>query len=188
MVRYSDTSFFGNLEESPIIYEWNPANITEPDRFMQLLGQTMNSLVDLAADAPKKFATKEVSFTNFDQFSSCHTATSAIASITASSSPPPGSVTRPDHGNNDQISPLTIVAIVVPIAVVLFLVGCIFLKRKTRKKYDAVQEQNGNMHEITTVESLQFDLATIEAATNRFSVNNKLGGGGFGEVYKVTVI
>ncbi|KOM56438.1 hypothetical protein LR48_Vigan10g233000 [Vigna angularis] len=33
-------------------------------------------------------------------------------------------------------------------------------------------------------DSLQFDLATIEAATNRFSDENKIGKGGFGVVYK----
>lgn len=38
---------------------------------------------------------------------------------------------------------------------------------------------------ITTAESLQFDFGTIESATNRFSDDNKLGQGGFGEVYKV---
>jgi hypothetical protein len=36
------------------------------------------------------------------------------------------------------------------------------------------------------VESLQFDLSSIEAATNNFSPDNKLGEGGFGEVYKVS--
>ncbi len=41
--------------------------------------------------------------------------------------------------------------------------------------------------ESTTIESLQFDLATIQAATNKFSDDNKLGGGGSGEVYKVLV-
>ncbi|KAL5579026.1 hypothetical protein UlMin_011468 [Ulmus minor] len=41
--------------------------------------------------------------------------------------------------------------------------------------------------DISTIESLQFDLATIEAATNKFSVDNKLGEGGFGEVYKGTL-
>jgi len=37
-------------------------------------------------------------------------------------------------------------------------------------------------------DSLQFDLATIEAATNNFLEDNKLGTGGFGEVYKVRLI
>jgi len=39
--------------------------------------------------------------------------------------------------------------------------------------------------DLTDVESLQFDLATIEAATNGFSDENKIGQGGFGVVYKV---
>ncbi|GAY35558.1 hypothetical protein CUMW_283210, partial [Citrus unshiu] len=38
--------------------------------------------------------------------------------------------------------------------------------------------------DITTLESLQFDFETIEDATNKFSTDNKLGEGGFGEVYK----
>ena len=41
-------------------------------------------------------------------------------------------------------------------------------------------------NDITTVESLQYDLTTIQAATNNFSSENKLGEGGFGDVYKVT--
>jgi hypothetical protein len=44
-------------------------------------------------------------------------------------------------------------------------------------------------NDMTTVESLQFDFATIEAATNKFSdEHNKLGQGGFGVVYKVSLI
>nr|KYP75087.1 Cysteine-rich receptor-like protein kinase 25 [Cajanus cajan] len=38
--------------------------------------------------------------------------------------------------------------------------------------------------ESTIVEGLQYDLTTIKAATNNFSHENKIGKGGFGEVYK----
>jgi len=39
--------------------------------------------------------------------------------------------------------------------------------------------------EIISVESLQFNFATIRVATENFSDANKLGQGGFGAVYKV---
>ena len=41
------------------------------------------------------------------------------------------------------------------------------------------------MDQITNAESLQFDFGTIRAATDNFSDANKLGRGGFGEVYRV---
>ena len=44
------------------------------------------------------------------------------------------------------------------------------------------------LEEITTAESLQFDFRTIRAATDNFSLNNKLGEGGFGGVYKVLML
>ena len=43
------------------------------------------------------------------------------------------------------------------------------------------------VNDMTNVgEALQFDFRTIEEATSNFSIDNKLGEGGFGEVYKVT--
>ncbi|XP_052729513.1 cysteine-rich receptor-like protein kinase 10 [Vigna angularis] len=42
--------------------------------------------------------------------------------------------------------------------------------------------------ESFTVESLQFKLAIIEVATNNFADDNKIGEGGFGEVYKGILI
>ncbi|KAJ4703237.1 Cysteine rich receptor like kinase [Melia azedarach] len=97
--------------------------------------------------------------------------------------PPPGSVTEPK--GKIGISSSTIIEIVTPISVlaVLFVTVFCFLRRRAKKKYNAVPEGNAD-NEITTLESLQFDLGTIELATNRFSTDNKLGEGGFGEVYK----
>ncbi|GMY37006.1 cysteine-rich receptor-like protein kinase 10 [Fagus crenata] len=84
-------------------------------------------------------------------------------------------------------SSLIIIAIAVPISVsmVLLAVGLCFLRRRTSKKYNTLLEENARM-EIPTVESLQFDLGTIEAATNKFSDDNKIGKGGSGTVYKGT--
>jgi hypothetical protein len=39
--------------------------------------------------------------------------------------------------------------------------------------------------DFTDIECLQFDFTSIEAATNCFSEENKIGQGGFGVVYKV---
>ncbi|KDO39525.1 hypothetical protein CISIN_1g007490mg [Citrus sinensis] len=99
------------------------------------------------------------------------------------SPPPPASVTRLQ--GKSGLSSSTIIAIVAPIVViaVLFIAGLCFLRRRAEKKYNAVLEQNAD-NDITTLESLQFDFKTIEVATNKFSSDNKLGRGGFGEVYK----
>ncbi|KAJ4703230.1 Receptor-like kinase [Melia azedarach] len=86
------------------------------------------------------------------------------------------------------ISSTTVITVVAPIAVcaVLIIAGFCLLKRGAKKKYNAVPEENAD-NDITTLESLQFDLGTIEVATDRFSTDNKLGEGGFGEVYKAVL-
>lgn len=40
-------------------------------------------------------------------------------------------------------------------------------------------------HETATLEPLHFNLTETELATNNFSNEDKIGKGGFGEVYKV---
>ncbi|KAM4101940.1 hypothetical protein ACB094_05G184300 [Castanea mollissima] len=111
--------------------------------------------------------------------------------------PPPDSVSGPK--GKGKISPVVIIAIVVTIAasVVLVILAYCFLSRRARKKSDAINEESSkqsdgllNYHAASeipadfAVESLQFDFVTIEAATNKFSDDNKIGEGGFGKVYK----
>ncbi|XP_028767766.1 cysteine-rich receptor-like protein kinase 10 [Neltuma alba] len=86
------------------------------------------------------------------------------------------------------ISSGTIVAIVVPtsVAVLIFMVGICCLGKRTMKKYDSVAEGK-SAFDIGNLDSLQYDFSTIEAATNKFSVVNKIGQGAFGGVYKGTL-
>ncbi|XP_072082570.1 cysteine-rich receptor-like protein kinase 10 isoform X4 [Arachis hypogaea] len=78
-----------------------------------------------------------------------------------------------------------IIASTVPIVafLMLYFFGYHFRRINALRRYKAILKENfGN--ESTTLESLQFDLVTIEEATNNFSCSNLIGKGGFGEVYK----
>ncbi|KAM1417830.1 hypothetical protein PS1_021545 [Malus domestica] len=102
---------------------------------------------------------------------------------------PPPPLPPPTKGKS-KIPTRTIVAIVVPISVsvLLFVVGYCCITRRARKKYNqAAADEPSGENDITTVESLQFDFATIQAATSNFSDDHKLGEGGFGQVYKGTL-
>lgn len=95
------------------------------------------------------------------------------------------------NGGGGKISTRTIVAIVVPIGVVIFIIiiiilvlrrsasAVIFWRTKPYQKFDLYHSG------ISNVRSLQFDFKVIEDATDKFS--NKLGQGGFGEVFKGTL-
>ncbi|XP_010529585.1 PREDICTED: putative cysteine-rich receptor-like protein kinase 35 isoform X1 [Tarenaya hassleriana] len=81
------------------------------------------------------------------------------------------------------ISKGTIAGIIVSALVVVFvLLGLGYVVCCREKSYTEADLQNGD--DITSRHSLQFDFKTIEAATDRFSESNKIGQGGFGEVYK----
>ncbi|CAH1424326.1 unnamed protein product [Lactuca virosa] len=80
----------------------------------------------------------------------------------------------------NNISINIVAGIVAPIGVLCVIV-CMYLvfMRKKRRALTLTDDS-----EIITEESLQFELRTIEAATNNFSKHNKIGEGGFGGVYK----
>ncbi|KAL5579028.1 hypothetical protein UlMin_011470 [Ulmus minor] len=213
-LRYSNRSFFGNVDTNPNRILFNTANITEKSAAAEAAK---------SGSGQKKYATKEVNFSSFQTlynlvqcspdlstldcnrclqmaipnlpfgklggrviFPSCNVRYELYPFYTENSTvvpPPSGSV--PTTKGKSKISSLTIVAIVVPIAVslVLFVMGYCLITRRAKKKYNVVEQPNDAGNDITTVE-LQFDLATIEAATNNFATDCKLGEGGFGAVYK----
>ncbi|CAL5408446.1 unnamed protein product [Camellia sinensis] len=102
---------------------------------------------------------------------------------------PESAANRTDNGaasgGKGGISSQVLIAIIVPtgVSVLLFVVCLFFRSRKTKKKYGSIAEDNVGS-EITTEQSLQYDLGTIQSATNNFSDQNKIGQGGFGHVYK----
>ncbi|PHT49652.1 Cysteine-rich receptor-like protein kinase 25 [Capsicum baccatum] len=98
--------------------------------------------------------------------------------------PPPPSISNSasSDGGKGGIASGVIVAIVVPIvvSVLLFIFGFCWLRRRTSRELNVAKDAD----EISTVESLQYHLNTIRAATSNFSSENKIGEGGFGVVYK----
>ncbi|KAI7999956.1 Cysteine-rich receptor-like protein kinase 25 [Camellia lanceoleosa] len=92
-------------------------------------------------------------------------------------------------GKGGISSSQVLIAIVVPVgaSVLLFFICFCFLRRKAKTKYHSTKEDSA-ANEITTVESLQYDFGTIQAATDNFSDDNKIGEGGFGHVYKGKLI
>ncbi|XP_058774139.1 cysteine-rich receptor-like protein kinase 10, partial [Vicia villosa] len=102
----------------------------------------------------------------------------------SSSLPPPSS------GKNKSGSKSRMVLIVVIVigSTILLCLGCYFLIRRSAwKKYKTLMRENFG-DESAALQSLQYSLATVEAATKKFSSENKIGRGGFGEVYKGILI
>ncbi|XP_043688757.1 cysteine-rich receptor-like protein kinase 10 isoform X3 [Telopea speciosissima] len=64
-LRYSDQLFFFSINDSFTVMMLNPQNIFDPTRFNQLLANTMNETVIEAASDSNRFATKEATFTQF---------------------------------------------------------------------------------------------------------------------------
>ncbi|XP_029127829.1 putative receptor-like protein kinase At4g00960 isoform X2 [Cajanus cajan] len=88
-----------------------------------------------------------------------------------------------EKDNSLRITITVVVTIFLVLLVVLLIVISRYFGRKQARK-NLLPDEDEHDEEIQMVESLQFDLDTIQVATNNFSDSNKLGEGGFGTVYQ----
>ncbi|XP_059661379.1 cysteine-rich receptor-like protein kinase 10 isoform X3 [Cornus florida] len=245
LLRYSHRNIFSSMDTSIAFILINTQNVTEPVRFRQVLGNTMDELVTRAVSAGgsgKKFAGTVSNYSSFQKlyglvqctpdlssdvcntclrdaiarlpsccdiklgarvlFPSCNIRYEFYPFFNLTASTPPASAPVPapvlplsppappvsTSKGNGVISTAVIIAIVVPVivAVLLFSIGFWCIVRKAKKKNNTIKEESA-ADDITTVQSLSYDFATVEAATNNFSPANKIGEGGFGTVYKGTL-
>ncbi|XP_048573024.1 cysteine-rich receptor-like protein kinase 44 [Triticum urartu] len=96
--------------------------------------------------------------------------------------PPPAAPTpgSPDETRRNTRLQHVILAVAISVGTLFVLVVVLACVRRQRKRIKADKEQQDNAGEGLNYISLQ----VLRVATSNFSINNKLGEGGFGEVFK----
>ncbi|KAK9714894.1 hypothetical protein RND81_06G128600 [Saponaria officinalis] len=232
MVRYSDISFFREMDQIPRFYQVNTQNVTGNEtRLVQILGNMMNNLIYGAANGgpDKKYATDIIGYTSLQtlyglaqctpdlsiidcclcltigigllpinlggrtMLASCNVRYEVYPffnradNLTLLSSPPPTFETSNSNAHNNSVkkSIKVIIAIIVPVvaASAIFLALCVcFINKKVKNRDTVVTQTDGE--DFKDVECLQYNITTLQNATNSFSNENKLGEGGFGSIYQ----
>ncbi|KAG5541640.1 hypothetical protein RHGRI_021468 [Rhododendron griersonianum] len=101
--------------------------------------------------------------------------------VTFAPPPPSTNLTRNEDNKSRTLQPTIIIVVAVSIFLVVTVLVCALLHLRKRKGRSTVKL----LVESGTNEDLPlFDFNTIVAATDNFSLENKLGQGGFGPVYK----
>ncbi|KAF2583911.1 hypothetical protein F2Q70_00034931 [Brassica cretica] len=213
MLRYSDRNILldSSLDNGIILY--NTQNVTSNQTgFRNLVLSTINQAATVASSSPRRFATGKANLTAFQTLYGLVQCTPDLTSqeclrclnqivnqlpmdkiggrlIVPSSPPPPPpqpiSTPSPEPGEGGNSS-VIVIAVIVPITVTFLLLVAVFIFLAKRKTTAYETEPLADGDDITTAGSLQFDFKAIEAATDKFSESNKLGQGGFGQVYKGT--
>ncbi|KAK2663214.1 hypothetical protein Ddye_001788 [Dipteronia dyeriana] len=99
-------------------------------------------------------------------------------------------------GHNKQSYPLVFIILPIIAAVIILLLCLMIYLRWMKKLKLKVQESRSQVNNIASAAGdfnanaptlVLYSFACIEAATDRFSIENKLGEGGFGPVYKAVL-
>ncbi|KAK2644377.1 hypothetical protein Ddye_019572 [Dipteronia dyeriana] len=193
VLRYSDSYIFSTAVRNPGIVSRNDAYVTvDLSRFDELVLGLMNEAASSGREGSQKVSDLKGKFHNLSTTSgrlggsallpSCNCRYESYLfykeNLTTTMQPPPLAptpVTRPKGKSHFSLSVVIGTVAPITVSVVLFIAGYCFMIRRARKKYNTIPEE---------IEALQFGFGTIQETTNGFSNNNKLGQGGFGEVYK----
>ncbi|XP_030964904.1 putative receptor-like protein kinase At4g00960 [Quercus lobata] len=177
MLRYSDFNFFGVSQTQPQVFLWNSQNETSPEEpnfdatslMFDLVGKALET--DMLYKSGEGFSVLKgandpgyglVQCTKDINITGCRNCLYDLMGIIAN-------CCRTRKG-------FTIFA---PSCNLRFEIFSFF---ETARALPS--PPSGNVAQMTSVESLQFDFGTIRAATDNFSDANKLGRGGFGEVHR----
>ncbi|TVT97330.1 hypothetical protein EJB05_36172, partial [Eragrostis curvula] len=90
-------------------------------------------------------------------------------------------------GSTRTVRTAILVSVPVAVTVLVLLFVAIYICNRKRHKHLSFSHVASNGHEseeIVSLESLQYDLSTLRAATDNFSEQNRLGQDAFGLVYK----
>ncbi|XP_074272080.1 cysteine-rich receptor-like protein kinase 10 [Silene latifolia] len=219
MVRYSNVSFYGKMEQDPLFRLMNKQNVTgNMTTFQQILGNLMNNLTVQAVNGGpnKKYSTGKIDYTSLQTLyglvqctpdlstSQCDECLKIAIGLLVVSlgarTMQPSCYARYEiypffNGADNLILPSStppgrtgsIIAIVVPIttAFVAFLAIFWMCFNNNVKKRDVVALET---NDFSDVESLQYSFTILQHATNDFSDEHKLGEGGFGSIYKGTLL
>ncbi|KAH9603818.1 hypothetical protein KSS87_013337 [Heliosperma pusillum] len=169
-------------------------NITgNSTRFMEILRNMMNNVIAVRAaqgGSLKKFATDFANYTTFQTIYGLGQCTPDLSSSDCNLCLTSSIEKFQESLGGRVIVPswkvLAAIIVVVLLFLAAFVVVCICIRKKKARKVNVVTNP-AIADQDFTVESLQYDIATLVNATDNFFHKNELGRGGFGVVYKGTL-
>ncbi|RDY07265.1 Cysteine-rich receptor-like protein kinase 25, partial [Mucuna pruriens] len=191
MVRYSNVAFFSTVDTSTQWFYMNIADVSDNSTlsFMNFMSESMEKTAREAANSGNRFSTKEA---NLSKIQTLY----CLAQCTQDLSPQ-NCKTCLDRAIGNLSS-----CCYAKQGARMWFPSCIvwyelypFYRVTDQPPQGLVPETTTTTpppspvgQETSTIKPLQFNLAIIGAATNNFSQENKIGKGGFGEVYKGILI